>query len=413
MPLKFTTRQMVERLRRAIRGVFSFETAFVLFLFAGKYKTDPRFDVVPVDLTALTFVVSVGAGMWVIYKRKVRVRKEVLIATVLLLVFVWYCLFTLSWTPSSVYAQEKSLYLITLTVWPFLACAHIISSSPGRVRRFFVVLLIFALWVSVEIMRVYLTAHVAQQVTAFGQTNNYTGLSRIVGLAALVALMYGLRLAPRRIYRWLSYGLFGGYAVLTLIIGSRAGFLAMVVAAFFPLLAGIRWHRIGVLRYAQYVRPLLLISIGGVLSLTLLFQNQTFTTLARLAHLLAQGGGGEARLQLYASALQVWSNHPLFGVGWGGWPVAAGLGDHRMYPHNIFLEMLAEVGAVGLGLFGLFAAYVFLRYWRRHSVRLSGIALLVLMLLVNTVLNAMSTGDIPQNRIVFGIMGLLLFQFDE
>ena len=44
------------------RGVFSFEVVFVLFIFAGLYKADPRLAWFPVDLTLLLFIVSVGFG---------------------------------------------------------------------------------------------------------------------------------------------------------------------------------------------------------------------------------------------------------------------------------------------------------------------------------------------------------------
>jgi hypothetical protein len=42
------------------RGVMSFEVIFVLFIFAGLYKADPRLAWFPVDLTLLLFLVSVG-----------------------------------------------------------------------------------------------------------------------------------------------------------------------------------------------------------------------------------------------------------------------------------------------------------------------------------------------------------------
>ena len=50
------------RLRRFMAIPISFEGLFVLFLFARIYKSDPRFDWLPVDITALLFGLSILSG---------------------------------------------------------------------------------------------------------------------------------------------------------------------------------------------------------------------------------------------------------------------------------------------------------------------------------------------------------------
>lgn len=395
-----------------LKYLTSFEVALLFFLFAGQYKTSPAFDFVPVDITALTFGVSVVAGGWVIVKRGIEFGRKATILTILLGLFVWYGLLSLGWTPSTVYAQEKGLFLVTLTVWPFLAFTHVIGPDPRRLYRFVVGLLLFSGWIATVSFLVYVSgaAQGGQQISAFGREAGYIGLGRIVGLGALVALVYALRLAESRFIRWFSGGIFALYMFLLLVIGSRAALIATAIPALFPFLVGIRWRRLGILAFDRHVVPYLVGSIGGGIAVVSLFRNEALSTISRIAYLIRTGGESQPRFELWKQTLGIWAENPIFGTGLAGWPIESGFGDYLMYPHNMILEIMAELGIVGLVLFGLFGSYALIVFWNRNNLRMNAMALLVLMLLTNTFLNAMSTGDISQNRIVFGMIGLLLFQ---
>jgi O-antigen ligase len=197
---------------------------------------------------------------------------------------------------------------------------------------------------------------------------------------------------------------------LLLVIGSRAAFLATVIPALFPLLAGVRWRKLGVIAFDRYVIPYLVGSIVGVATVAFLFRSEALSTLSRLAYLIRTGGESQARFELWHQTLSIWVENPIFGTGLAGWPIEAGFGDYLMYPHNMIFEIMAELGIVGLILFGVFAVYALMVFWKRNNLRTNVMALLVIMLLTNTFLNAMSTGDISHNRIVFGMIGLLLFR---
>ncbi len=70
-------------------------------------------------------------------------------------------------------------------------------------------------------------------------------------------------------------------------------------------------------------------------------------------------------MTLRCSRWAVWSDHPWLGIGLGGFPLTAGLGDHPgWYPHNMFLEVLAEQGLVGFIMFGGLFWLIVSRYLR-------------------------------------------------
>jgi O-antigen ligase len=68
--------------------------------------------------------------------------------------------------------------------------------------------------------------------------------------------------------------------------------------------------------------------------------------------------------EIWGSAVRIWLSHPLFGVGSGGfrdvcpdlrygplYPFDPALPRCASHPHNLYLEWLADLGLVGLGLF--------------------------------------------------------------
>lgn len=73
-----------------------------------------------------------------------------------------------------------------------------------------------------------------------------------------------------------------------------------------------------------------------------------------------QGGGfgidlsGKVRLELQAAALRLWQDNPLLGLGLSGYTSITGY----IYPHNVFVEVAVESGAIGLALFVLFILFL-------------------------------------------------------
>ena len=398
-------------LRKLPHVVFSFEMVFVLYLFAGRYKTDPRFDWVPIDLTLFFLLFSVAVGAWVLLRRQLRFRRSALVLTGCMTLFLGYCLASYYWTPSEGYAKEKLLYLGILTFWPFLACTFIISRDFERLKRFAAALVLFSVWVAVESIQGYTKVAVAgQQVSAL--SGNYLGLGRVIGPAALVLLMYGIAIGRQRRRQWGALLTVAGYAFILLILGGRGPLLATCLPALVPLLYGLRFRKGGRVAVARYAKPLAVSLAVGGLATIYFASTMVFSTLKRMSGLFSGSFGASItiRLDMYRQALQIWSEHLFLGAGIGGWPVLAGNGDVKMYPHNMILEVLAELGLVGLSLLCLLVGTAFWRFWKNHDLRRAPWAMLIFLLFLNAFLNAMVTGDLTDNRIVFAFLGLFVYK---
>jgi O-antigen ligase len=75
------------------------------------------------------------------------------------------------------------------------------------------------------------------------------------------------------------------------------------------------------------------------------------------------------RIDRWTAAWHIWQDHPIAGVGWGSYPdvyfdyqtdLEAFSREERMGAHNLYLEIMAETGIIGITVF-LFLIYMFFR----------------------------------------------------
>lgn len=113
------------------------------------------------------------------------------------------------------------------------------------------------------------------------------------------------------------------------------------------------------------------------------------------------------RLALFSNAFEVWSKNMVFGAGFGSF-LSVGGGDVYSHPHNMFLEVGAELGFIGLALFlvivGYLASVLKLLTIGRLSFAMTAIAALVL----TSFSTAMISGDLGTNRFLFILTAIFL-----
>ncbi len=141
------------------RFIFSFETAFALFLFAGRYKNDSRLSWVPIDLTLLFFLISVGIAFIILVRRRFRLKRVAATGLLLLLTLAVWILLSSEWSPSVVYSREKAIFFSTLVLWCYGGAAIIISPETARLRRLLALIVIFGVVLMVEALRIWSVRH--------------------------------------------------------------------------------------------------------------------------------------------------------------------------------------------------------------------------------------------------------------
>ena len=350
-------------LLRQLGVVFSFESTLVLFLFAGIYKEDPRFSWIPGDITLLAFGLSLVTGLYILVRRGAMLRRENMAIAILALLFVFWALLSYLWTPSIAYSARKIGLLCSLTLWPLVAFALIVSSERERVRRFFIVLVLVAYYI--YFLR--------------GRWQKFTG-------GTMIAL----------------------YGLLMLGIGSRGPFLAMLASCMLIVIVN--------LHPARNLRQLNQQILAGLVVLTAIvatvFYYQTSGaelphTLRRLEAAREEGFEGSTRFEGYATTWLMLDESPIVGRGIGSWPVLTGRGDIRSYPHNIFLEIMFELGMVGLLIFAAILIYTWRLIPRRDVLRREPWMMLAVAQLLSAFINANISGDLNDNKMFWAYVGLM------
>ncbi|MFC3039866.1 O-antigen ligase family protein [Virgibacillus xinjiangensis] len=394
----------MDRIKSIIRWILSFETLFVLFLFAGRYKADPRFEWIPFDLTAFFFGASVCAGVLIIYRNKCKFSTTSLLFILTFLVFLSYVLMSLYWTPSTEYAYEKTFYLWTLTLWSVLATSLIISSNVQRVYRFLFMVSAFGVWILAESIVSILTSENMKFINVLG--GNYIGVSRILGLLFIITLSYSLFKVKSKKYKVSLYIFLAVVISVMFSTGSRGPLLAILIALTYLFIRAIYIRRSTI-----QIKKSFFTLFSGFILITLymlyLFVNDKLpSSINRVLVVFTQddfGSSAGARVTHYMNGIELWKDEFLFGHGIGSWGILNYGSDERSYPHNILLEVGVELGILGLLLFFLI-----------HIIPLqkllfsSYISRTITLILIFLGVNSLISGDLNDNRYYFSFMGLAM-----
>lgn len=303
--------------------------------------------------------------------------------------------------------------MIVSVLWTIVVSAAIISSDERRLKRLFVLLVAFAVWISVESLTQFIAAllrgTILQGIEALGAV--YLTLSRSVSIGMVIVLGYILYFAKSKRAQWIMGSLFVAFFIVLALLGGRTPLIGLLVAALVPLF--LKWRLpatpVKLLRYYLLITSVIvLLSIG-----LFLYTQRTGTLPGTLERFFGEGRleqSSSLRLEFYTHALSLWVNEgPVFGTGIGSWPILEGEGDIVSYPHNILLEVAVELGTVGLAL--LLAYWMFALFCLGPPARVRGdpLRVILLMLFINALINALFSYDLPANRWLFSVCALMAY----
>lgn len=407
---------------QAVLAIFSFEFVFVLFLFSGQYKADPRFDWIPYDATVFWGLVNVLQGILLVIHPRFKINRAGLPVLLFTGIFAGYVVLSTTWCAGVTYATYKAAYISTICVWCLCAGALFISSNSVRLIRFFRILVLFTGWIAIECLLFYVQNSqigTVIQVYAMAGEGAYIGLGRAISSGGLVcAVMWLFGSLPRwglwqsRVATLFALTFFVASAAIT---GARGPIVAAVLAIVLVCLVlsqvslARKFKRIGAVLLVVVVFASAYHLVTGEIPLAL----KRFLAFSDASQYYDVSGQIYSRLDLFAEAFWAWWERPVFGHGIGSFPIIWESIDERLFPHNLVLELLSELGLVGLLLFAAIPAMAFTN--QRHKFRSVGMSTkaLVIAFAAYTFANTMTSGDIPDNRIIFFALGLLCFRQTE
>ena len=297
-----------------------------------------------VKLAGLALLLSLGRTIG----RRTLLQDHPLVGSVAIALVTWAFASAL-WAPDVGRARSRALTLLLSVVLVF-----IVYSAVRRARH--------ARW----LVYGYVVGAVSSAVVGFatpapseGDVGRLSGgigdpnelaLVLVPGLALAFFALPGARTSAER---WLLVGGAGAIAISLLETGSRGGLVALAVTFGAALVFG------GRLRGRVLASLVVFAALGAAY---FVFAAPSQVT-ARVTHFT--GGGGSGRTDLWAIARQVAHDHPVTGVGIGNFeaversytsrttnlPAVDLVLDETHVVHNTYLELLAELGPLGLASF--------------------------------------------------------------
>lgn len=398
--------------RWGIRHIASFEMLFMLFLYSNYMKM--FLPPLPVDETLLFGALSLGMGAIVFYKNGLYERGLPVVGAGLLFI-IWVAL-SYTWTPSPTFSVRSISYLSTFTVWCILGSSLIIASSRERVLRLLLLHVALALLFAGYGAWIFMAHGQFRYWSGFAEYRRvYIGWGYTTASGAAVLFLITIYARFLSLKQMLALVAFGICMYFLLNSGSRGGLLAAAAACALPLLLTtptmLPRGMLGLSR-AQVIAGLLVLLAGGYIAY-LVASGEASTTLGRFIKLMnAEEAGGPQigtanRMFYWPFAFSMWEQAPLIGNGIASFTMFVhGREVPGAWPHNIILEIMAELGLVGLILFGLFLGCGLI-HAKARRLRDDPLLLCTLMLFVTVVMAGMFSVDIAGNRRLFAFLGLL------
>lgn len=399
---------ILSMLHKMIYFIFSFEFIFMLFLYAGRFKGDLRFSWIPVDLTLLFFLISIVFGIYIVLRKRNGFTRSSIYILSSYLIFLVYIMLSLFWSTSQIYAIEKTLSMFTLVLWAITGSAVIIASEEKRLKRFLISILLMSLWIAVEALYVF-SNQTGGFINVLG--GNYLSAGRSIGFGIIILITYIFFVNMKKSTLLISISILTIFLFVIITMGSRGPFLSLAPLIFIFFYAPFKiWGKMIFVTKKAYLTFAVL--MGLIISSIYIFSLEKIPlTLKRLMLLFNNnnyGASANTRIDYYQESLNIWSENIIWGKGIGSWPVEMNLGDERGYPHNILLEIGVELGIIGLVLFLLIIS-IGIRNITLNSKH-DFFSITIIMLFLCMAINTMISGDMPDNRLLFTIIGLMAFK---
>jgi O-antigen ligase len=383
-----------------------------LFVFVPYFEAAPGIRSIPFDPTAgLAALVLLALALRLLSGEPWRLPPAPFaIALAVLGVLV---LVGLLWSAAPDYGREKTLKFFTVTLLSALS-PFVLLTSREDVRRFLYAIVAGGLLVSV--LTLVLPPTVAEGIATQYDTQGRFSFggqifpARFLCTAALILLFLPGLVQTRSRWRWAGPVAALGVAYVALGFGARGPIGAFVVTlAAVALLSSLRSTR-------ALVGVLCAVAVAAAVLPFVTVPDSASQRIREAASDPVTTLRGDTRWVLYQQALDLMAEHPVVGAGTGSYGSFVGIisppRQRLLYPHNIFLELWAELGILAVVAFLVIVLGAAWALMRRLVLADDGgerlLLVLVLGLLIFNVLVSQVSGDINDNRTVLLAAALAL-----
>lgn len=406
---------ITQRVSWLIYHLLSLETLLVLFLFGAHLKI--LLPSPPIPETIFYGAASLAVGLWIILHRGIYIHSVPIVIAGLL--FSGWMVMSYGWTASLVVARESLPFILVINIWALVAAACIVSGSRERVLRLLVMIVLVAAVLGIigtYIQLVHGSFRFYRGASEHWAPRVYLYWGNIVAIGAAIAIGMVAYSRQNNLLRLVAVVTVGCGFFFVLASGARGATLGIMLAGIVVLLINpprVAGGRIQIPR-AQILGFLSLAVLLGYVSY-LLVTGQSSATISRLLNLFDEASdpllrAKSNRFDYFAGAWQAWLDSPVIGQGLQGFRIFfCGREAEGCYPHNAFLQVMADFGAVGLVLF-VAMLWLGLRHARPRALGTDPLRAIVLLAFVPLFFSAMVAGDVTLNHRLFFFLGLLVMR---
>lgn len=390
------------------------EITFGLFLFAGIYKGDVRLKSFLPSFFDLTILFEILTIIGVLYNIFIRRRIRFIVPSIYLMgplvVFISLAMLSLTYSQAPIYGRDKLLRFVFITT-PAMFLPLYLFQNEKFLRRFFSFLLVFALAIFLDMVSKGLQPMEFRTHSAFG--SNYIGAGRVLGAALIITFFYFMATTNKFLAKIICYGVAGILIFAFFVTGSRGPIIGFIISVMiytiFLFFKSFRLRKEELRLFRTIMFSTILISLVFIA-----FNEYFYVTITRFK-VLESGLSTQERIRLFSSAIKAIFSFPTFftGLGIGGFSYYYSGMDipHGTYPHNIFLEIGSELGVLGLFAFGIIMLHALFKGLQNIRIcennRFFNVAVTVLIFFIYMLLNALVSGDINDNRVLFSSIGMI------
>ncbi|TYR72626.1 O-antigen ligase family protein [Rossellomorea vietnamensis] len=338
-------------------------------------------------------------------------RKQIILNKNMIFVILFFVYIFLSWGISSPAPGYGMYKLMGCALAIFLAfIPNLMNYTYLDIKKFYrfylyfnLILILFMLSLSENLFSTLNTRLIIGEI-------NPIWLSRFLG-EVIILLLY---LFNNRLSVWLKYILVAALFVGLVFTGSKGPILSLIVAVSIVNISTLSLKIKKTVLLKKYFSFALLFLGFIVLLRYVVFKLFSFDYLAsRFIISNSESSYGEySRSHLFEKALEFSYQSPFFGNGLGAFGYLYRGFDVRDYPHNMLLEVLSELGLVGLILITVPIVLTFIKFYKFSRNQNCLYLKLSMVLFIYYLLNSLVSGDLGfSNLKLFLFMGIINYIF--